>query len=442
MSSNTNKQNFTRKLQMKLSKFASAMGSNLYITAIRDAMLAYVPFTFIASIFLILACLPSAKVNDFISSVLHVEAAIWQGKLLIVYNGTIAIGGLIVVLTMANSMAEKLNINRIQTIITCMVSYLVLVPLTQTDAGEAIALASVSAQSMFCAMLVGIFASKLYHLIDQRGVKIKMPASVPPAVSAPFEALIPSFLIITLFWIIRMIFDAFATDAVAFINNTIGLPLTLVGGSIFGIIFAVVFQQLLWFFGLHGSSIVAGVMTPVLQVLEDQNKEFSMAGEAAQNIICNSFFTHFTFIATVGAVIAALIVAKSKQYREISKIAVGPFVFNVGEPALFGFPIMLNFSLIIPFLITPIVSTVISYIGFASGFVPICSGLVQIPWTTPILISGFLVTGSIRGAILQLICLVVNTLIWVPFIKGADRMNLQQEAENEKIAEEAAYSTK
>ena len=163
-----------------------------------------------------------------------------------------------------------------------------------------------------------------------------------------------------------------------------------------------------------------------------------MAGESAQNIIGMSFFTHFAFIATVGAVVAALIVARSRQYREIAKIAVGPFIFNVGEPALFGFPIMLNFSLIIPFLLTPAVSTLVAYAGFASGLVPVCTGLVQLPWTTPLFVSGFLLTGSIRGAILQLLCLIASTLVWIPFIKNADRINLQQEAGNEAVAEEEA----
>lgn len=438
MSEKANKMSIIQTFQMKLSKFAAAMGRNLYITAIRDAMLAYVPFTFIASVFLILACLPSETINNLISGVLHVEAAVWQGKLIIVNNATLAIGGLIVILTMANSMAEKLHINRIQNIITCMASYLVLIPLISTEAGDALLLTSVSAQSMFCAMLVGIFGSKLYQLIDKKGFKIKMPASVPPAVSAPFESLIPSFIIVTVFWIVRLIFDAFSTDAVSFINSTIGRPLTLVGGSLLGMIFVVTFQQLLWFFGLHGSSIVAGVMTPILQVLEDQNKGLSMAGESAQNIVSMSFFTHFAFIATVGAVVAALIVARSRQYREVAKIAVGPFIFNVGEPALFGFPIMLNFSLVIPFLLTPAVSTLVAYAGFASGLVPVCTGLVQLPWTTPLFVSGFLLTGSIRGAILQLLCLIASTLVWIPFIKNADRINLQQEAENEKVAEEEA----
>lgn len=425
MSKNSGSTKMVEAFQMRLGKFASAMAANIYVTAIRDAMLAYVPFTFIASIFLILACFPSEGFNNFVSSVLHTEASVWQGKLLYVYFASIAIGGLLVVITMSHSIAEKMKLNQIQVIVTALVSYLVLVPLGATAEGApAITLDSVSAQSMFCAILVGIFTAKIYQLIDSKGIKIKMPASVPPAVSAPFESLIPSFLVICLFWAIRLIMDAFGTDAVSIINKILGMPLTLVGGSVIGIMFIMAFQQLLWFFGLHGSSIVTGVMLPVWQVLEDQNKAASMAGLIPTNIICNSFYSHFAAIGIQGAIIATFIVARSKQYREVAKISVAPLMFNVGEPALFGFPMMLNFTLAIPLIFASSISALVSYIAFATGVVPIASGLVQLPWTTPIILSGFLVTGSFKGALLQLLCLVVSTLIWIPFIKMGDKQTL------------------
>lgn len=423
------KKKFSESLQEKLSSFSSKMNSNIYVIAIRDGMLAYVPFTFIASIFLILAFMPSQAINDFISKVIHVEASIWQAKLLYVYSASLAIGGLLVLIAMAKTMAEQLKLNIIQVILTMVISFLTIVPNVTSDAGPAISLSSISAQSMFCAILVAILGSKIYKFVDDKGLKIKMPKSVPPAVSAPFESLIPSFIVIMFFFIIRLITDTMGTDAVNLINKTLGMPLTLLGGSLIGTVVVVMFQQLLWFFGLHGSSIVAGVMTPVWQVLEDQNKAASMAGQAPSNIICQSFFTHFAMIGVVGGIIAALIIARSKQYREISKIAIAPMVFNVGEPALFGFPMMLNFTLFIPFVGTCAVSSIISYIAFAAKLVPIPTGLVQLPWTTPIIFSGFMVTGSIAGSILQLVCVIVSTLIWMYFIKIADKRNLRIEQE-------------
>ena len=423
-----NKNTFIQSFQMKLGEFASAMSANIYVTAIRDAMLAYVPFTFIASIFLILACFPVEGFNYLISSILHCEAAVWQGKLLHVHSSSLAIGGLLVSMTMAHSIAEKMKLNEIQITVTSVVNYLILTPMVSSEAGNAISLNSVSAEAMFCAILTGIFTAKIYQIIDSKGIKIKMPEAVPPAVSAPFESLIPSFGAIVVFWAVRLIMDAMGTNAVAFINGTLGMPLFLIGGSIFGIVGAKIFEQLLWFFGLHGGSIVSGVMTPVLQVLEDQNRNLSMMGQMPTNIISSSFYSHFASVGVVGGVVAALLVAKSRQYKEISKIAAVPYIFGVGEPALFGFPMMLNFDLIIPFLTSNAISAIIAYVAFSMKLVPVATGLVQLPWTTPLLVSGALITNSISGAILQLVQLVVATFIWLPFIKKADNRNLAAES--------------
>ena len=114
MSETTEKKKFSERLQRGLGKFAGKMGANIYVTTIRDSMLAYVPFTFIASIFLILACFQVDGVNDFVSSVLHCETAVWQGKLLYVYNASLAIGGLLVSITSSHTMAEKLKLNQLQ----------------------------------------------------------------------------------------------------------------------------------------------------------------------------------------------------------------------------------------------------------------------------------------------------------------------------------------
>lgn len=406
-----------QKLQEKLSQFTSVISSNIYIIAIRDAMLAYTPFTIIASIFLILANMPFKGFNNVVSAVLHMDAAIWQGKLMTVYFVSLNIAGFLVVLTASYSIANQLGVNLIQTLVTNVISFLVLIPLGE---GNTLALGDLGATSMFSAIIVALVGTRIYKFIDDKGIKIKMPDSVPPAVSAPFEALIPSTAVIFLFWVLRMITDVFDTTLVAVINGTLGIPLLIVGGSLFGTVFVKIFGQLLWFFGIHGDSIVQGVMTPIWQVLEDENRAAALAGEAMPHIIANSFVTHFGLVGLVGAVIAALIVSRSRQYKEISRIAIVPYIFGVGEPALFGFPLMLNFKLFVPFVLGNAISVLIAYVAMSLGLVAIPTGLVQLPWTMPVILSGFMVTQSISGAVLQIVQLIVSTLIWIPFMKKAD----------------------
>lgn len=417
------------KLQEKLSGFAGKISANPYILAIRDGMLAYMPFTFIASIFLIFAFPPVQEIADFISSVTGVEQAVWQGKLMYVNSVTLSISGLLVSISAAKSLADKFNINSLQVILTSVVSFLLLTPQGATEAGSAIEVAKIGSEALFLAMVTAMLTAKIYKVISDKGIKIKMPSSVPPAVSAPFESIIPSFVIVFVFWVIRLLLEGFFDmSALAAINFILGIPLTRLGGSIFGVAIAKIFEQLLWFFGIHGGSIVSGVFTPVLQVLEDANKAASIAGQAPINIISSSFFTHFAGIGIVGSVIALIVVAKSKRYKEMGKIAGVPYIFNIGEPALFGIPLMLDATFFIPFVLTPAISAIISFAVFSMGLVPLPTGLVQLPWTTPPILSGYLVTGSIAGGLLQLLLLVVATAIWIPFIKMADKKIVKEES--------------
>ncbi|WP_270614577.1 PTS sugar transporter subunit IIC [Thomasclavelia ramosa] len=417
------------KLQEILGKVSIKLSGNLYINAIKDGMLAYMPFAFIASIFLIIAFFPIPAFTDFVSSITGLEAAAWQGKLALVNDASLGIGGLLVLLSISRSLADKLGINGIQVTMTSVVAFMLLVPFGANDTGNFISVTYLGAQTIFLSIVISIISAKVYKFINDKGIKIKMPAAVPPAVAAPFESIIPSFVVIFIFWLLRLTIDAFdGGSALAVFNFILGVPLQKVGGSLIGVVIVKMFSQLLWFFGIHGDSIVNGVMTPIFQVLQDANKTVSMAGGTPVNIINQSFWDSFAGIGIVGAIIAIVIIAKSKRYKEMKKIAGVPYIFNVGEPTLFGIPLMMNVIYFIPFIISNVVSILISYVAFATGLVPVCTGLAQVPWTTPLVISGYLATGSIAGSILQIVCLIVVVLIWLPFVRIADNQLIKEEA--------------
>lgn len=421
---------FSEVLERKLMPLADKVGKQRHLSAVKDGMLAYVPFTIIASIFLIIAYVPIPAYQNLITNLLGVESPeVWQGKLLYVSNATMDVGGLYVLIAATYSLAKSYNINKLQSILTALGCFLIVTPYTATEAGNMLSITRVGAQAMFLALIVCIISVEIYRRVEEKGLTIKMPAAVPPAVAKPFESIIPALLSITVFFVLRLIFEiTLQSDLFTVINLIIGKPLLLLGGTLPGMILSLLFEQLLWFFGLHGGSIVQGAMTPIWTVLEDANRLASVAGEVPPNIISLSFRNSFASIGIVGVIIALVIVAKSKQYKEIGKVAAVPYVFNIGEPTLFGIPLMLNPIYFVPLVITPSISAVISYAAFATKLVPLPTGLAQLPWTTPPIVSGYLVTGSIRGALLQVVLLVVVTLIWIPFIKMADRKICREEA--------------
>ena len=195
--------------------------------------------------------------------------------------------------------------------------------------------------------------------------------------------------------------------------------------------------HLLWTCGLHGANIVLGIVDPALYVLMDQNRvafEQGLRGTQLPNVVTRQFFDVFQSMggsgATFSLVIMMLLWSKSKQLKEIGKLSIGPGLFNINEPILFGLPIVMNPLLIIPFILSPLATVTITYWAMKVGWVARPTGI-AIPWTTPPFISGWLVTGHISGAIIQLVTFFVTGIIYYPFFKMWDNKKLEEEKASE-----------
>jgi PTS system cellobiose-specific IIC component len=262
---------------------------------------------------------------------------------------------------------------------------------------------------------------------------IKMPDSVPPMVANSFKSLTP--MVITLF-VACVVTFGFAltpfTNIHNFISELVQKPLMAIGTGLPAILIYQTLMQLFWFFGMHGDQIVGAVTDPILQAAGMENLEAYQAGKDLPYIITGQFSSLFVVIAFISLVLAIVITSKSKQLREVGKIASIPACFNISEPVVFGLPIVMNVVLFIPWILVRPIFTLIAYGFMATGLCPAPTG-VSIPWTTPPLISGFLATNSIMGAVVQIVCLAVGTLLFIPFVRVLDRENLIAEGKIEDI---------
>ncbi len=289
------------------------------------------------------------------------------------------------------------------------------------------------AKGMFLGILSAFLAAKIFVWLTKKGYVIKMPDGVPPAVSKSFASLIPALGTLFVFLIINAIMvGVFTTNLHDVIYNLIQKPLTGLGTGLPATIIAIFLVQFLWFFGLHGQVIVNSVFEPFWQTNMLDNASLTQQGTNALaehgHIVTKSFMDTFTVGlggsgSTLVVVLLMAFVMKRKQYKEVARLALAPGLFNVNEPVIFGLPMVMNVSLFIPWLLAPIVSVVIAYLGFASGLVPLTTGA-QVPWTMPIFISGFLATNSVMGAVLQLVQFLIIGLIWFPFLKAIDNQEI------------------
>ena len=123
----------------------------------------------------------------------------------------------------------------------------------------------------------------------------------------------------------------------------------------------------------------------------------------------------------------------------MGKLSLAPVSFQIAEPVIFGAPIIMNVKMLIPFVLAPVITAIITYYAMALGFVALPIGAV-IPWTTPPIISGYLATGGrISGAVIQIITIAINIMIYYPFFKMDDKEKLKAETLSENIIDDGDF---
>lgn len=423
----------TSLLEQKMLPLAEKISSNIYLTALKNAFIALIPFLIVGSFFLLLTNFPISGYNEFMTSLLGKGTL---DKLNYGINASYGLMTLLVIITFSKELVEKLNLSQSTAILPIAIFFLMLPGSVTTESGNivsgAYALLDFSSESMFLGIIVTVITIKMVEFLENRAFTIKMPDSVPPEIAKSFKSLVP-ILVVLLFWIIiKVLFESthFGTPG-KFISVMLQEPLLYLGNSIFSQLIAEMMISLFWFFGIHGDSIVTSVMGSIWQTLSAQNLAQTQAGLAATNIITQQFRDVYLIAGGTGFTGALLIsifmVAKSTRLKQLSKLAAPAAVFNINEPIIFGLPIVLNPLMLIPFIITPIVLCTVTYVVIALGWVPPTSG-VSIPWTTPIFVSGFLTTG-VSGVVLQAVNLAIATTIYLPFVKILDKQYLHEESQ-------------
>ncbi len=428
---------FTNVLEEKLMPVAARIANQRHLSAIKDGIIITVPFIIVGSIFLILANLPIPALVDFYKN--NEVGQVIQRWLSYPVGVTFDMIAIITCLGIAYRLSEGYKLDGISGAILGLISFLLVTPFVinfkHEQYGEltasGIPTGLTGSAGLFVAIIMAILSTEIFNFVVKKNMVIKMPDMVPPAVSKSFAALIPGFFIISTALVIRVLFEV---TPFASIHNVVSVlltkPLTAIGASYGGVLAITTLIHLLWTCGLHGANIVFGVADPALYVLMDQNRMAFEQGQALPNVVTKQFFDIFQSMGgsgtTFSLAIMLLLWSKSKQLKEIGKLSLGPALFNINEPILFGLPIVMNPLLIIPFILSPLAAVTITYWAMKIGLVARPTG-VAIPWTTPPIISGYLVTGKISGAVIQIVNFFVTGLIYYPFFRIWDHKKLKEE---------------
>lgn len=455
----------TRWLEKYILPIAATIGSEKHLVALRDAFIGLMPVTMAGA----MATLLNAFIRDFPKTYLGEDNGITKfftpliGINGIVWTGTLAVMAVVFAASLGYNIAKAYNVDPLSGSIVSLSAFIMGIPQTAklslelaetlpdnaakliTDAGWMIDGVKINAggwgyfpfsqymdgKGLFTAMIFGFISTIIFSKMMQKNIIIRMPESVPPAVSKAFAAIIPGVTALYVSGLIYFLFEKYVgMPLIDWISLNIQKPLMGLSQGYGAVFIIVLLVHVLWFFGLHGTNIMA----PVLQTLYgtamvENTNAFQTQTEIPYQWVAGSFEA-FVWPGGAGVtlilLVAILIFSKRADYKVIGRLAIGPGLFNINEPIMFGLPIVLNPLFMIPFILAPLATATIAYFATVFGFVaPV---VVNVIWVMPAILSGFLATGGDwRAIVLTLINLAVAMFIWAPFVIAANKIGAPEE---------------
>lgn len=325
--------------------------------------------------------------------------------------------------------------DKFSTALTAVGAFIIMTPQQiVTEAGEKLGgfdMNYFGNKGVLTAIIIATLAAWIFvKLSTNEKMKIKMPETVPPAVSKSFEVLIPVFCTLGFFTVFSTVLAQCQFLGTTCLNDLIYslIQAPLMGFSQ-GLGFSILYQSIVWFFwwfGIHGHNVTAAIQNMVYMPAQLANQ----AGDASY-IFSNGFF-EAGLMHIMGLVIAILLFSKKDSWRAVAKLGAPAMFFNIQEPIAFGLPIVLNPLLLVPYVLVPIVNTIIGYAAITIGLVPVFKYVV--PWTMPLFFGGTIGTGSVMGGLLQVVWLIVDVAIYAPFVIAGNKVKDEYDEEEEASA--------
>lgn len=411
----------------KIMKFTQAK----YMRILTNGFMSMAAITIAGSIFTLVKSLPIPAWQAFLTSsgfgdILSIPVSV-TSDLMAVW----------VALAMGAAVAKEFDKDRLSCALVGLGSFMMLTPFvgvlrsadytTSTPVPNVIPVSSLGAQGIFLAMMAGIFGARLYALLIDKNIKLKMPESVPQNVSGMFEMMIPAGLVFLVFLVIRWGFSV--TDygtAQNFIYKILQTPVMAVGGGVAGAVAFLTLSKLLWVFGVHGGMVCYSAMAVIIGTAGAANAAAFAAGTPAPypEFALTALLMDFSVL-PLGLVM--LVFAKSQQYKSLSKVSLPTSLFNISEPQVFGIPLVMNPVMAIPFVLLQPINFFLTWGAIKIGFLAAPTGA-GINNFMPTILIGPLMNAHWSGAVWVIILLAINFVIWTPFFKIIDKKACEQEA--------------
>jgi cellobiose PTS system EIIC component len=426
------------KFLAKMTEVSIKLGNQVHVQSMRDAFVVMMPLFIAAG----LAVMINVVIFPIFASG---EVLAWLQRFgSAMVNGSLNVSALMISLLIGYNLARNKSFNNpLAAGIVALASFLMSMPISLEHPMEGgslslsgyIAYSNLGPAGMITAVIIGLLSCEIFLALSKsKYLKINLGSQVPSGVARSFEALLPILFTTSTLVIASLLLEFFTqrslTDLILLLIQT---PLRAVSNSLFGYMFLSGLAALLFSLGIHSDVINQPFIDPIMTVNMAENTLAFMNGTPIPHILTSAFRNTFMAMGGQGSTVSLLIAAflmKDKQSRTLAKLSFAPGLFNINEPIIFGYPIIYNLPLMIPFVALPVLGGLLGYYATALGLV--AKTVIAVPWTTPPIISGYLATaGDVRTAILQAIILIIGVAIYLPFMKISQRI-VQKSAQSDR----------
>jgi len=410
-------------LGQQINKRVVKFSSNKIVRVISSGMARILPITIVASVAMILRFLPIAAWTKFIADT-GIDTLL-SGVLMMTTN----MFSVYIVISLASEMAKIYKKEQLNAVLISLLAFMIVTPMSAVEvAGRRVLMLSfdnLGSRGIFVAMIVAIVATRLYIFFSDKGFTIKLPKEVPSAIASSLEPLFIAIAIVGVFVVFtRLVGLTPYSNVHDLVYTMLQRPLEGFGGSLTALLVITLIAEGFWWFGIHGSNVVAAVIATVYTPLAIANMQAVAAGLAPQFILNTFFYSVYKGPRHLALAVVLLLLARSKHLKAIGKISIVPGFFGISEPMKFGIPMIFNPLLLIPMALTPVVSLVIAYVASVINFIQPVT--VNVPWIMPPFISGFIASG-VPGVVVQIVQFAVIVLMYYPFFKMLDNQKVVEE---------------
>ncbi len=175
----------------------TALSENTYLSAVRAGMVSVVPLTIIGGLFMVVAEFPIEAWAKFIEP--------WKHLLEYPFKATFGLLAVFVSFAIGPDLGKQLKQDPLSSgTMAALVFLLLQLKLVPGDEPAIVLnMDGLGSGGLFTAVVVSLLCVRVQKFFTDRNLVIKLPESVPAMVYESFLSLVPMFVLVVVFWLIR-----------------------------------------------------------------------------------------------------------------------------------------------------------------------------------------------------------------------------------------------